>query len=174
MRKLLLLPLLFGFGCSNSLMIEREEVSKIPAQSPAVIVESRMHSDSLFKWIAVSLDKSGWVVSSSREAGQLSCAGRELAGNVFLKPMIKVEPVAGGGSRAYYMGLWSTRKIEEQEINFWIGPYFQSPQKITWLGYNTKPGIAYQHLVKMARKLPSSEVKYLEPGTGTAKELNRF
>ena len=158
MKKLILLILCCS--CSKTLLLDKKDVTGIPGQSTAVIAEANMNSDSLFSTIAKSLAKSGWVVRSSREAMQISCDGKLSPGNIYIKPVIKVEEIKGGKSRAIFKGTWSLARMEQDKIDYVLASSLNTSKKIAWEGYKTKPGAAFQNLIILAKKVPNSKLSY--------------
>lgn len=146
----------------KALLRDEKERLSIPANSPCIEVVSPMSADSLFYFVEKTLGDRGWIVKSSKGAFQVSCDGREVYNKVYLKPFVRIESL-GESSKAVFSAVWAEKKATVDRINFFIGPFDNSPQKVTWQGYKTHPGIAYQALAIIAKKIPRGTVSYLPP-----------
>jgi len=163
MKKILFLIVMCSCVKTPTLLTTREQNLKgIPFNSSQIIVDANIGADSLFSSISRSLVSRKWIISSSREGLQISCEGREMVGKVFVRPLVQIERISSNKSRAIYRGLWSMNKMQQEDINFFIGPYKEKDKAITWQGWNTKSGVAFEHLKNIAGYTPDAVISYAQ------------
>lgn len=146
-------------SCSQTLLVDKKEVTGIPAGSNAVVAEYEMPADSAFASISRYLEKRKWIVRSSKEAMQISCDPKMVKGDIYIKPVIRIQAIGNNRSSASFSGTWSLRPMEQDKIDYIIASQVNKPQQITWQGYRTKSGAAYQNLLIMAKNIQATKIQ---------------
>jgi len=157
MRYLFFLLLLTG--CSKTLILEKSEVTGIPGGSDAVIVNAPYSADSLFSVVSKSFGGK-WIVRSSKEAMQISCEPKIVKGNIYIRPVVHIESSGPGKSRAIYSGVWSSAPMDQEKIDYILASKKNTIKKITWDGYNTQGGLAFQNLIVLGRRVSGGRISY--------------
>jgi len=146
-------------GCSKTLILDKSEVTGIPGGTDVVVVNAPYSADSLFSVISKSFGGK-WVVRSSKEAMQISCDPKIVKGNIYIRPVVKIEPDGSGKSRALYSGVWSTAPMNQDKIDYILASKKNTIKKITWDGYNTQGGLAFQNLILLGRRVLGGNISY--------------
>lgn len=161
-RLLSLLALsLLSLSCSPTILVKKDDLRKIPKGSTKVIAETNMSPDDAYSYISKSFAKSGCPVVGSKESMQVICNGKAVEGGTMLKALAFIEPTATG-SNVVFSGEWGLSSSGQIFLTSMtrVGGV-SSSEKIVWQGvYNTKPCIAFQHLVVMAIDVPSDRIRY--------------
>lgn len=158
MKRYLLLILLVS-SCRTTLILDKEDVKGIKYGSDKVIIHSKSSADTLFSQIARDLSSRMWIVKEARAASMISCDPRMVKGDIYLKPIIKISS-SSKGSIATYSGFWSPRKMEQDQIDLIITKAPNNVTPIRWEGYKTVPGLAFQNLIMMAKRIPSDSITF--------------
>ncbi len=154
-----LVVVLIASGCKSSLIIDRSEISDIPGGATQVYAFSPVSADSLFIYTSRLLTQRGWIVREAKASNQISCDPKMVKGGVHIKPLIKIES-NDEGSVAIYSGVWSLRPMHQDRIDFIVTQAENRTERITWKGYKTKPGLAFQNLIMMAKRGPQAQIRY--------------
>lgn len=157
----LLLILFLTASCSPTILVKKDDLRKIPKGSTKVIAETTMSPDEAYNYVSKSFAKSGCPVAGSKESMQVICNGKAVEGGTMLKALAFIEPTKSG-SNVILSGEWGLSSSGQIFLTSMTGVGgVGSSEKIVWQGiYNTKPCIAFQHLVVMAIDIPSDVIRY--------------
>ncbi|KQS34018.1 hypothetical protein [Dyadobacter sp. Leaf189] len=162
MKKNILLCLMILFqSCAPTLLVDKADLAKIPKGSTKVVAYSPYSADEAFGIVSKNLAQYGCPVKSNKESMQVICDGKSVEGGTVIKAMAYIEP-DGDSSKVTFSGEWGLDAQGQVMMSAFTGVNGVSgSSKIQWDGIaGTKPCIAYQNLILMARTIPNSRVKY--------------
>lgn len=160
MKKRLLPICLFLLSCSPVFLVSRSDFEAIPKGARKVIVTVPYSADSLFSSVAKVLSKDGWPVRLEKTAMQINSDGKSIGNGTVLKPVVYIED-NGSSSKAYFSGQWGLDSKGQIAMEVWTGTQNYGFQEVVFMKTGTtKPDVAFQKLVFLAKDIPGGVISY--------------
>lgn len=163
MKKLLLAVALLIQSCANpTLLVNKEDLQRIPYGSTKVVSMTSLSPDESFSTIAKAFAKSGCPVKSDKTAMQIICDGKSVEGGTQLKALafFEEDPM---GTKVTMSGEWGLDASGQVAMSAFSGSrgMVSATNQIRWEGIKgTKPCIAFQHLILLSLSIPDARMKY--------------
>ena len=156
MKKIIGLSILTAFtliSCTPIILLQQTEFNEIPVGSKMVFVTVDYSKDSLFNRVSKSFARYGCPVKSDKGAMQVLCDGKSVEGGTLMKIQAFVDD-EGNGSSVLFSGDWGLDGNGQIAMKAFAGMTMYSTMPIVFNGRGTtKPDIAFQHMVILAKQL---------------------
>ena len=156
MKKIIGLSILTAFtliSCTPIILLQQTEFNEIPVGSKIVFVTVDYSKDSLFNRVSKSFARYGCPVKSDKGAMQVLCDGKSVEGGTLMKIQAFVDD-EGNGSSVLFSGDWGLDGNGQIAMKAFAGMTMYSTMPIVFNGRGTtKPDVAFQHMVILAKQL---------------------
>jgi hypothetical protein len=156
MKKIIGLSVLTAFtliSCTPIILLQQTEFNEIPVGSKMDFVTVNYSKDSLFNRVSKSFARYGCPVKSDKGAMQVLCDGKSVEGGTLMKIQAFVDD-EGNGSSVLFSGDWGLDGNGQIAMKAFAGMTMYSTMPIVFNGRGTtKPDVAFQHMVILAKQL---------------------
>ncbi len=156
MKKIIGLSILTALtliSCTPIILLQQTEFNEIPVGSKMVFVTVDYSKDSLFNRVSKSFARYGCPVKSDKGAMQVLCDGKSVEGGTLMKIQAFVDD-EGNGSSVLFSGDWGLDGNGQIAMKAFAGMTMYSTMPIIFNGRGTtKPDVAFQHMVILAKQL---------------------
>lgn len=144
-----------------TVLVNENDLKRVPRGATKVISLADAPADETFSTVAKVFAKSGCPVKTDKESMQIVCDGMSVEGGTMLRALAYVEPTKNG-TLVTMSGEWGLNATGQVGMVAFAGANgISGTNKIRWEGLkNTKPCIAFQHLILMSIAIPDSKQRY--------------
>lgn len=143
-------------------LLDQSELQQIPKGSSKVIVTVPMDQNTLLTYVAKQLAREGFPVQTDKLAMQVSTGSKSIEGGATVRIIANVDTVENN-SIVTISGEWGLNSEGQAALFAFSGSDMPGvSNKIVNEGAiaTTKPGIAFQHMVLIAKSIPNGTITY--------------